>query len=296
MPSKQPATRWIAPLGARSQMRHHLRRGEAKSICIQFSVFQVLLLSCFLAGCSTPSGLLEDSEAYFDIGTLAFVHTNLRVYHSALLDPAGVHLDNDGYVIGVEKVDTHDDKPGPRRVTHVIEYGGIAPNGTTGADAPAPCIIFSLLNSRRGAGFVEPMAYCKSADSEGCKSADGGGEYLSYFAASLQRRLCEQRLRREPFTHIFVIVMGWNTDQEAAVKNYNEITNNLRAASRAERGKRFRPLVIGISWPSQWALGDWSILPVNAVKGASFWVKKDQADQVGRFILSEIIAKSRSSR
>ncbi len=195
-----------------------------------FMVFGVVIMSCLLVGCGTPSGLLKDSEAYYNIGTLAFVHTNLRVYHSALLDPAGVHLDTNGYVIGVEKVDTHDDKPGPRRVTHIIEYDRIVPN----TDVPAPCIVFSLFKSERVANAVpEPMAYCASADRE--------GEYLPNFVASLQRRLC-----KECFSHIFVMAMGWNTDQEQAVKNYNEITNNLRAAASVQSGTtRFRPLVIG---------------------------------------------------
>jgi hypothetical protein len=155
---------------------------------ILFRRFRAAAALSYLTACTTPSGLLVDSEARYGIGTFPFFETNLRVYHSALLDPAGIHLDVDGYVIGVERVDTQDKEPGARRVTHVIAYGETsAVTGPAGFSPPDPCIVFSLLTSQTAADLnvPEPMSRCKEA-----KEQD---DYISSFNSSLQERLREAR-------------------------------------------------------------------------------------------------------
>ncbi|MFO1026419.1 MAG: alpha/beta hydrolase [Acetobacteraceae bacterium] len=93
---------------------------------------------------------------------------------------------------------------------------------------------------------------------------------------------------KKAFTHVLIIVMGWNTVQAEAVQNENQITSNLARAAAAKR-QPFRPLVIGVTWPSQWAVGDGWPISAQLVRGMSFWAKKDQADDVGRRFLTPIV-------
>lgn len=75
-------------------------------------------------------------------------------------------------------------------------------------------------------------------------------------------------VRQDGYTHIVVIVMGWNTSQDEAIRNFNDIAGNIVEAAyedanpnRATEKKdiagspapaRFRPLIVGVTWPSFW--------------------------------------------
>jgi Alpha/beta hydrolase of unknown function (DUF900) len=118
-----------------------------------------------------------------------------------------------------------------------------------------------------------------------CADAKSGSDYREVLYTSLGHRL---KTNAEGFSHIFVMIMGWNTDQQEAIKNYNELTNNLRVASQSD-GRPFNPLVIGITWPSMWLVGDWVAFPGAIVRGASFPIKKDQADRVGQQFVYDIL-------
>ena len=78
------------------------------------------------------------------------------------------------------------------------------------------------------------------------------------------------------YTHIVVVVMGWNTVQEEAVRNINSIIRGIKHASEGDTGA-FNPLVIGVTWPSQWN-SPW-LDPI--VKVTSFGTKAADADEVG---------------
>lgn len=111
------------------------------------------------------------------------------------------------------------------------------------------------------------------------------------------------------YSHILVIVMGWNTSQSEAVRNFNDITGNIITASFEQRkeadtnpsaklnrmvvtrsrviepkeekyNRDFRPLVIGITWPSYWSTG-----LVNVV---SYPNKANDADELGLIWLNKI--------
>ena len=97
------------------------------------------------------------------------------------------------------------------------------------------------------------------------------------------------------YSHILVVVMGWNTDQEGALKNFNSLVGHLavEAAARAEAGDKaaaaFRPLLVGVTWPSQWAITEWSLVPDPVIRGLSFPFKRFDADEVGRFALRHVV-------
>ena len=52
-----------------------------------------------LCSCTPPNGILQMDESKYAMGDWAGFGTNLRVYHAAIVDPAGVHLERPGYVI-----------------------------------------------------------------------------------------------------------------------------------------------------------------------------------------------------
>lgn len=104
------------------------------------------------------------------------------------------------------------------------------------------------------------------------------------------------------FTHILVIVMGWNTAQDEAVRNVNDIAGNLLEAAYEESAQpakqhapkeqgsvqetlsHFRPLVIGVTWPSFWSTKLWNLF--------SYPNKAGDADEIGVSWLNVLLNKS----
>ncbi len=83
----------------------------------------------------------------------------------------------------------------------------------------------------------------------------------------------------DPFTHILIMAMGWNNDQAESVNRYNKIVKHLEIAAEIQ-DQRFKPLVIGLSWPSVWGT---STIPgwKQLLHLVSYGNKADDADEVG---------------
>lgn len=79
-------------------------------------------------------------------------------------------------------------------------------------------------------------------------------EYQSSFVASwdaidvLKQRLADEVSYGE-YTHLIVAVMGLDTAQEEAIRNYKSIISSIKK----QAGSEFNPLFIGITWPSFFA-------------------------------------------
>lgn len=120
-------------------------------------------------------------------------------------------------------------------------------------------------------------------------------------------------LKTGAYSHILIIVMGWNTSQSEAVRNFNDIAGNIITASleqtkenaenpsaklntmivprslvigprESENKNIFRPLVIGITWPSYWSTGIFNV--------SSYPNKANDADELGIIWLNKIINKT----
>lgn len=102
---------------------------------------------------------------------------------------------------------------------------------------------------------------------------------------SLEHDLTKAKAQGAPYTHLFVYVMGWNTGQSESIENFNNLFGYLLDASIEEQ--KFKPLFIGVSWPSAWSFGTsvWD----NIVRGASFFNKKNDADEVGATWLNYLV-------
>lgn len=77
--------------------------------------------------------------------------------------------------------------------------------------------------------------------------------------------------------------MGWDNDQEESVRRYNALMSNLLEAARRDPAPdmAFRPLLIGVTWPSVWGWASWFDLGQLAYKLFGYGIKADDADEIG---------------
>lgn len=94
-----------------------------------------------------------------------------------------------------------------------------------------------------------------------------------------------------PYTHLIIASMGWDNDQIESMRNYNAIIGNLLAAAQRAGGSgpRFKPLLIGITWPSVWGWPSWFDLGALFYKLFSYGVKADDADEIGLTIANWLV-------
>lgn len=208
--------------------------------------------------------------------------TDLGIWHTVMLDQAGFGLRSAGYILGVEKRLLTD-----RAVTHLVRYpqAGSGPSGST----PRPCVLrTTLLPSERE---KERIRLIGEATDWGLYDVCDNRTHERY-TPDVLRDAVARDLRTGAYTHMIVIIMGWNTRQAEAVRNYNAIVTNLAAEAHREQPPsfRFNPLVIGITWPSEWSLDPgWSVVPAQLVQALSFFTKKEQAEDIGTtFIIPTI--------
>jgi hypothetical protein len=87
------------------------------------------------------------------------------------------------------------------------------------------------------------------------------------------------------------MVMGWNTSQIEAYRNFNSLMGNLR---KAVGDVPFRPLFIGFTWPSLWS-NPW-LDPLW--KGFSYRTKANDADELGLswlgVLLRDVVARAKT--
>lgn len=111
-------------------------------------------------------------------------------------------------------------------------------------------------------------------------------------AVDVFRKKLSRTLKKAPpkkrYSHVLVIVMGWNTPQDNAVENFNSIANHLidEVQTRTRAGmdeaglSTFRPLVVGVTWPSHWEIND-LIFPPTIIQTLSFPNKANDAKEIG---------------
>lgn len=106
---------------------------------------------------------------------------------------------------------------------------------------------------------------------------------------SIPAALAKGRAEGRPFSHVLVMTMGWVNDQQESVMRFRAIAGQMRKAAAARGDKSFRPLVVGISWPSGWLTNSDS--PVTRAVGhiGSYFNKANDADELGYRILSPLI-------
>ena len=112
-----------------------------------------------------------------------------------------------------------------------------------------------------------------------------GLEALEEFGHELDRRILSEPADRQP-THLIVMSTGWNTLQVESIDNYQHWLSHLMRASRTDLSRPFRPLVIGLTWPSAWPLVSTWLGPVVSV-----FNKENDADELGYVTANVLLHK-----
>jgi hypothetical protein len=171
------------------------------------------------------------------------------------------------------------------------------------------CFVYNAYAAKPLSMIRKDYDLAKISDWHACETAtnldlvDSTTEQLYDFGKqallSLERNVTAD-LKTGVYTHVVVIVMGWNTAQEEAIRNFNDLIGNMMAASyeskagqqdnpinrtiaTAPKGPEngaFRPLVIGVTWPSYWSNSLGNIF--------SYSNKAGDADEIGLSWLNKI--------
>ncbi|HHT9159779.1 MAG TPA: alpha/beta hydrolase [Candidatus Brocadiaceae bacterium] len=86
---------------------------------------------------------------------------------------------------------------------------------------------------------------------------------------------------KRPYSHIIVFSMGWNNNQQESIYRYNRIIKNVKEVAQENGVKDFEPLVIGFTWPSVWFGIENNWLKKNTSFLFSYFTKQDDADEIG---------------
>src|SRR5262245_33548941 len=97
-----------------------------------------------------------------------------------------------------------------------------------------------------------------------------------------------ERLRTGKYTHLVLASMGWDNDQVESVRRYGATMSVLAEAARRQQ-MAFRPLVIGITWPSVWGWASWFDVGQLVYKLFGYGNKADDADEVGYTIFNYLL-------
>ncbi len=208
----------------------------------------------------------------------ATMNSNMYTFHRLAEDRYGQPVNFEGYLLGIEKANRYligvppeagdtqgwekEILPDGKRyladrkrtfLSHIVKYGPVI--DTT---KPIPSsFVFNL--------YGKDDDKSDSAYAEGFKSLDGLKTELEVASKS--------------HSHILVICMGWNTDQQESIRNFNSLYGYLMEAAKSDPA--FKPLVIGITWPSEWA----------GFQPLSYPVKADDADETGLVWVSYLLKK-----
>ncbi|MBT3877523.1 MAG: hypothetical protein HOI47_22315 [Candidatus Scalindua sp.] len=247
--------------------------------CIQ-SLFLLISIALF-TGCSNQPKLSNKEKAYgTNKGKYAIFHRIAEV-------DRGLGLKYPGFLVGIEKgyrekidpnntydivdklnKDTTSEKNyarvkdilGDRKLTfvsHIAQYSlksGINGNPYNGI----PYIAEHFIHNAYEKDFDSSNVYTES----------------SIALDNLKERI-EQIKDNEQYTHIFFYCMGWNTDQQESLRNYNSLLGLIIENYNGERP--FKPLFVGITWPSLWK---WNFFKYTGII-SSYFTKADDADEVG---------------
>jgi len=240
---------------------------ETDSRCVSITLSRRLLtvlvtaVVCSVTGCSGPSYFADSEDA---LTTSGYFHL---LDHISAYYPGAISLNFPGYVVGFEeasrKLVTNDptdillDKNAGSAgytverllkaarynvpfVSQVMRYEG-RPYGE------GNCSLYSLYHNH-GRAFVNPCS------DDPRNTAPENYDYRNTYTRSWDAvDILKERLTRDvaskKYTHLIVTVMGLDTAQEEAIRNYKSIISSIRK----DAGNAFEPLFVGITWPSFFA-------------------------------------------
>jgi hypothetical protein len=256
------------------------------------SILIKLLVLLLLTSCS--------SAKYLDARETAFGTKGAKkwIFHRLSDRDKGTPLAFPGYIVGIEKAfRSKIGAPSKQEVHHNngLEKFGFNDNNTWELipkrkrrvlDDKKPMFVSSIYKFEHQNKTIPKIvaspiydAYNVSDLAKPTDAYDQGFEVLDAFKTELETTIAKDKI-----THVFLFSMGWNSDQQEAIRNFNSLF--LKILDNAERSdKEFRPLFIGLTWPSKWS-DKWHNF-------ASFFNKSNDADEIGmtwgNYLLNKVI-------
>jgi len=155
-------------------------------------------------------------------------------------------------------------------VTHIVDYPG---------DAGRPDWVLNPYYDFEAPGLTDRPLLATPPYADGVSALE-----------ALDARIAG-RVGEGDFTHLLLVSMGWNNDQHETLYRINKIIANLTEAMDAQ-GEPFRPLVLGITWPSVW--GRLGRVPLVGHL-ASYWNKSNDADEIGYAVGAHLVHRTLAS-
>jgi hypothetical protein len=261
----------------------------------------LLLIACTNRAITEP----EDKQSILQVSELQ-LHTESSVsekLHTVIQYPAEVDLGFPGYIVGIEKSPvsviaakrevntvlipgsdhTAEDFKGAildqkvMFISHVVKNFGRSDNREN-------CALYNAYY-RKG-NYPHSIDFCEGVD---VNEVNPRLAFTSSWGAidKLKENIdddIKKKGKNGGYSHVLMISLGWHTPQEKALRNMRSILSSLKKAG----GKEFRPLVIGVTWPSFWESSFFD--PV--AKLSSLLNKMNDADEVGFSWMGAVLAKS----
>ena len=202
-------------------------------------------------------------------------------FHAVLENVDQVGLRYPGFIIGVEKVDTTLLVDAPR-YEHLKGLGEDRRFKSTITDLNDRGVLFPT-HLVEYSSTLQPFPHITNSVSYSMYEADVGSDDIAVKTAykrgidaltSLSATLID-RVNSENYTHIMLIVVGWNTPQLDAIDDFNGIVGGL---IKHDIDGEFTPLTIGVTWPS-----------LSSISKAFYLSKAYDADELGDSLLSLLL-------
>jgi hypothetical protein len=271
-------------------------------------VFTVLATLLLCAGCASRNvtSYYHETEARLATSDDQIYPTGL--FHDALYNPEAINLNFDGLIIGLDKsprasvgavvggqdfraqtqtgmgrvVRQLQQHPKALYISHILLDRGLP-------FADGNCALYSVYPPQAGGSDAsqDAGALVPACPEYPLRAVKAGAEYAQSFdALDDLAALVGQRAASGRYTHLLIVVMGWNTGQIEALRNFNSLVSHIHRAAVAD-GKPFRPLFVGVTWPSLWS----SAWIEPALVLGSYKNKADDADKLGAGWLGAIVGQ-----
>jgi len=245
----------------------------------------ILAVACTNNTRASVLSILHEGEK--DLGTS---NKSSIITHSILYYPSEISLNFPGFIVGIEKSPKHNVyNLNNVRTFPIPDAGKKLDNLRKKIGSDSKLLYISHIVENFGDIYGEkncahynayyrynqkefPIDFCSEDEQLEIHNKDAFNK--SWEALNILKNIINKKIKSSNYSHILVAIMGWNTSQEEAVRNFNSIIKNIKYA--AEDGQ-FKPLFIGVTWPSTWQ-SDWAT-PLKTI--LSYPNKANDADEVG---------------
>jgi hypothetical protein len=216
---------------------------------------------------------------YADIEKTLKTDKKLQKFHSIVYYPNAINLDFPGYIVGIEK--------SPKKAVAQSDINYNLKNKAIGVKAN-----YKAIKAKKKALYISHILKYNGCNKESKflynlytkdKKYIPNAYYKSFEALHRFQDDIEKSIKN--YDSVIIFVMGWNTSQEEAIRDFKSLYNNFKKASK----NQINPLFIGLTWPSEW---ESSLVPDALVKISSFPVKAKDADELGLGWLGVMLHKS----